>query len=115
MLVGQRDVLLARLGTAGVDPRPDGGGDHRDLSTREVDYEVARWLYVDAAVAYETAVIRQGAARPRLDLLEGATVPERPISRQSLTSAVLGAIGAVLLCAGLLGSRTLASRGVLRA
>jgi hypothetical protein len=114
-LVAQRDVLLARLGSAGVDPRADAGGDVRDLATREVDYEVARWLYVDASVAYEAAVIRQGASRPRLDLLERAAVPERPISRQPLTSAILGAIGALVLCAGLIGSRDLASRGVLRA
>jgi uncharacterized protein involved in exopolysaccharide biosynthesis len=71
----------------------------------QIDYDVARDVYIRAAIRYEEAVVKQLADRPQLDIVERASIPEAPVSRRHGTSTALGMIAGLVLCAAALAVR----------
>ena len=62
------------------------------------DYESAKQLHASLATQYEQSLQKASAEQVRLTLIEPAPLPSEPISRQSLPSALLGAIGGIIVC-----------------
>jgi hypothetical protein len=77
------------------------------VASAQADYEVARQVYVAVATRYEDAVVRQITDQVRLELLERASVPDRPVSRLRGASTALGVIAGLLLSCGVLAARDL--------
>lgn len=65
--------------------------------TRE--HEVARVAYVNAANKYEDAHLQSTVRSPRLQVLDAAMPPDRPIGPRALRNALAGALVAITLAA----------------
>jgi len=95
MAVLQRELIRFRTGAFGAgDTLANKRADERRAIT---DYESAKQLHASLAIQYEQSLQKAAAEQVRLTLIEPAPLPSEPISRQSVPSALLGAIGGIIV------------------